>query len=85
LLVMGEQGLGDEVLFASIVPDLIEAVGPSGHVTLAAEYRLVPLLARSFPAATVGEHGTLRVDHHTVRAPRFMAEADMGAVDLWTP
>ncbi len=85
LLVMGEQGLGDEVLFASIVPDLIQAAGPGGKVILAVEKRLVPLFARSFPEATVGEHGTLRVDHHTVRAPRFMDEAAMQAVDLWTP
>jgi len=83
--VMGEQGLGDEVLFASIIPDLIEAVGPEGHVTLAMERRLNPLFARSFPTATVGDHGTLRIDHHTVRAPRFMDEAAMATVDLWTP
>lgn len=85
LLVMSEQGLGDEVLFASIVPDLIEAVGPKGKVTLAVEYRLVDLFRRSFPDATVGEHGTLRVDHYTVRAPRFMNEESMATVDLWTP
>jgi tetratricopeptide (TPR) repeat protein len=85
LLVMGEQGLGDEVLFASIVPDLIDAVGPAGKVTLAMEYRLVPLMQRSFPDARVGEHGTLRVDHYTVRAPRFMDDAAMATVDLWTP
>lgn len=85
LLVMGEQGLGDEVLFASIIPDLIAAVGPTGKLTLAAEYRLVPLLQRSFPTATIGEHGTLRVDHHTVRAPRFMHEAELAMVDFWSP
>jgi tetratricopeptide (TPR) repeat protein len=85
LLVMGEQGLGDEVLFASLIPDLIEAVGEAGHVTMAVEQRLVPLFRRSFPTATVGEHGTLRVDHHTVRAPRFMDEAAVAKVDLWNP
>ncbi len=85
LLVMGEQGLGDEVLFASLVPDLIDAVGPEGQVTLAVERRLIPLFARSFPTAVVGEHGTLRVDHHTVRAPRFMTEAEVAKIDLWTP
>lgn len=85
LLVMGEQGLGDEILFANLVPDLIEAVGPDGRVTLAVEQRLVPLFRRSFPQATVGEHGTLTVAHHTLRAPRFMDEAAMQTVDLWTP
>ena len=52
---------------------------------MAVEQRLVPLFRRSFPTATVGEHGTLRVDHHTVRAPRFMDEAAVAKVDLWTP
>jgi len=85
LLVMGEQGLGDEILFANIVPDLIAAVGPDGKLTLAVEHRLVSLFSRSFPAAEVGPHGTLRVDHHVVRAPRFMDEAAMATVDLWTP
>jgi tetratricopeptide (TPR) repeat protein len=85
LLVMGEQGLGDEVLFASILADLIEAVGPEGQVIMAVEPRLVPLFQRSFPTARVGEHGTLKIDHYTVRAPRFMDEAEVAEVDLWTP
>jgi len=85
LLVMGEQGLGDEILFANIVPDLIGAVGPEGKVTLAVEHRLVPLFARSFPAADVIMHGTLKVDHHTVRVPRFTDEAAIATVDFWAP
>jgi len=85
LLVMGEQGLGDEVLFAGIIPDLLEAVGDEGEVILAIEKRLVPLFQRSFPTARVGEHGTLRIDHHTVRAPRFMDDSEMETVDVWTP
>jgi len=85
LLVMGEQGLGDEILFASIVPDLIEQVGSEGKVTLAVEQRLVSLFARSFPGAEVLAHGTLKVDHHVVRVPRFMDDAVMASVDLWTP
>src|SRR6185437_14710998 len=32
LLVAGEQGLGDEVLFANVLPDLIEALGPKGKL-----------------------------------------------------
>jgi hypothetical protein len=82
---MGEQGLGDEVLFANMVPDLIEAVGPRGRVVLAVEPRLVSLFQRSFPKAEIGAHGTLRIDHHTVRAPRFLDEAEVAKVDLWTP
>ena len=85
LLLMGEQGLGDEVLFASLIPDLIEALGPKGKLTMAVEHRLVPLFQRSFPEAVVGAHGTLRVDHHTVRGARFIPNEAMVDFDLWAP
>lgn len=54
LLLLGEQGLGDEIMFANIVPDLIKRVGPNGKVLLAVEPRLVKLFQRSFPEAHVG-------------------------------
>ena len=50
LLVWGEQGLGDEILHASMIPDLMQR---TGSLTLEVEPRLVPLFARSFPAAKV--------------------------------
>ncbi|NWH07194.1 MAG: tetratricopeptide repeat protein [Alphaproteobacteria bacterium] len=56
LLVLGEQGLGDEIMFASLVPDMLERTGPQGRVLLACERRLVPLFSRSFPAAICGPH-----------------------------
>ena len=80
LLVVGEQGLGDEVLFANTLPDVVEALGPQGRLVLAVEPRLVPLFARSFPSASVMPHATFAVDGRIVRlAP------DAGPVDLWTP
>ena len=65
-----EQGLGDEILFANLVPDMIEALGPEGKLILAVEPRLVSLFQRSFPTAEIGPHFTMKVDHHTVRAAR---------------
>jgi Flp pilus assembly protein TadD len=50
LLVTAEQGVGDQIMFASLIPDLV-AMG--GHIILECEPRLVSLFARSFPSATV--------------------------------
>jgi hypothetical protein len=83
LMVMGEQGLGDEVLFANLLPDVIEALGPRGKLWLAVEQRLVPLFRRSFPKAVVGAHATWTVDARSYRAAPFLA--DLQAIDLWTP
>ncbi|MBB3264384.1 tetratricopeptide (TPR) repeat protein [Azospirillum sp. OGB3] len=51
LLVWREQGVGDEILFASCYNDVIAWGG--GPVTIEADPRLVSLFARSFPRATV--------------------------------
>jgi hypothetical protein len=83
LLLVGEQGLGDEVLFANILPDVLEALGPKGKLVLAVEPRLVPLFQRSFPTARVGPHVTKAFEAQTVRAAPFVG--DMGQIDLWAP
>ena len=83
LLVFAEQGLGDEVMFANVIPDVLEALGPDGRLTLAVEHRLVSLFQRAFPGACVGPHITGRVDHHSVRLARFVE--DPGQIDLWSP
>ncbi|MBS0295747.1 MAG: tetratricopeptide repeat protein [Proteobacteria bacterium] len=83
VLVIGEQGLGDEILFANVLPDLIQAIGPLGKLMLAVEPRQVKLFQQSFPQAFVGAHQTFRVDNQIVRALPFLAEA--GPFDCWTP
>jgi tetratricopeptide (TPR) repeat protein len=50
LLVTSEQGIGDEVMFASCFDELIAA---AGHCVLEVSKRLAPLFERSFPGATV--------------------------------
>jgi len=82
ILLMGEQGLGDEVLFANMVPDLIRDCGPGGKVHIAVEPRLVSLFARSFPDAVVGAHGTYRVGTDLMRGSTMSEDHDL---DLWTP
>lgn len=50
LLIWGEEAVGEEIMFASMIPD---AIARAGQCILECEPRLVPLYARSFPAATV--------------------------------
>lgn len=50
VLVHAEQGLGDTIMFAHCIPDLIQT---AGHVVIEVSTRLAPLFSRSFPAATV--------------------------------
>jgi len=57
LLVCAEQGLGDQILFASCLPDVIE---PAGEVVIECEERLVPLFARSFPTAHVHPYNAVK-------------------------
>jgi tetratricopeptide (TPR) repeat protein len=54
LLVTAEQGVGDQLAFVSLIPELAETFAQhGGQVLLEAEPRLVPLFARSFPQIRV--------------------------------
>jgi len=64
LLIMGEQGLGDEIMFASCYPDAIER---AGRCVIECEPRLARLFARSFATA------------HVVSEPRHSANAGIEA------
>ncbi|NQU60567.1 MAG: tetratricopeptide repeat protein [Rhodospirillales bacterium] len=48
VLVWGEQGVGDEILFSSMIPDLLDT---NANVVIECDRRLVPLFQRSFPEA----------------------------------
>jgi tetratricopeptide (TPR) repeat protein len=54
LLVEAEQGVGDQIAFVSLIPQLAENLAAhGGRVILEAEPRLVPLFARSFAQVRV--------------------------------
>lgn len=56
IVVYGEQGLGDEIMYASCIPDVLNDC----RVILECDKRLEGLFRRSFPQATV--YGTRRQD-----------------------
>lgn len=72
LLVTAEQGVGDQIMFASMIPDLHGRSG--GPVVLECDPRLAPLLARSFPDVQVhgwdieASGGTTRTRHGWLKA-----------------
>lgn len=51
LLVASEQGVGDEVIFLSCLPDLLARVRVP--VVVEVDYRIVDVMARTFPGVTV--------------------------------
>jgi tetratricopeptide (TPR) repeat protein len=83
LLVAGEQGLGDELMYASLLPEVLDALGPEGRLSLAVAPRLVQLFARSFPTAEVVDHATARIEARLCRTAPGLDW--LREVDLWTP
>jgi tetratricopeptide (TPR) repeat protein len=81
LLVVAEQGLGDEIMFANLLPEVIDALGPSGRLTVAVDARLVELFRRSFPRARILAHATERREGRPHRHAPAVAER----IDLWAP
>ena len=87
LLLVGAQGLGDEFMFANILPDIASDLGSDGKLQIAVDPRLVTLFQRSFPEAEVGAYDdrTL-VDNEGSKALRLIPFASNGnEPDMWAP
>lgn len=70
LLVLGEQGIGDEIMFASCIPDLLRRCP---HLVLSCTPKLETLFRRSFPTAAVTTSEPARHrSNEAVRAARHM-------------
>lgn len=50
LLIWGEQGLGDEIMFSSVIPETLES---AREIIVRCDQRLVKIISRSFPSITV--------------------------------
>lgn len=81
LVVVGEQGLGDEILFLNSAHELQALIGETGELRIACEKRLIPLIQRSFPKARVDNHLSTVLEGRNVRTGGAL---DKDA-DLWTP
>jgi hypothetical protein len=66
LVVWGEQGLGDEILYSGMVPDL---TGRADTVVLEVEPRLVRLFARSYPDVRVVGRGEPLPENIAAQSP----------------
>ena len=79
ILLRMEQGLGDEIMFASILPEMIRM---SGHCVVECDPRLRALFSRSFPDATVFSALPDRSLPYRIASRQFAFETDMGSLPL---
>jgi tetratricopeptide (TPR) repeat protein len=80
ILVHAEQGLGDEIMFASC---LGEVIGEARHCVIECHRKLEKLFRRSFPAATV--YGALQTDpqrNWLDHQPRIDCKVGIGSLPL---
>ncbi len=83
ILIVGEQGLGDELMFANVLPDVARAVGETGKLQIAVDPRLVPIFKRSFPGAEVGDYDDGKLEGKPVRV--FPWARANGDPDFYAP
>ena len=84
LLIVGEQGIADEMVFGTAIGDAIAAVGPEGKVFVAVEPRLIGLFQRAYPDAVIGGHKAVKLEGRITRYVPFAEELE-GGVDAWIP
>jgi tetratricopeptide (TPR) repeat protein len=78
ILIWAEQGVGDELFFAGVLPDVIRA---AGHCVIECDPRLVPLYARSFPTAEIIPK--CYPPHPRTRQPDIEWQCPIGSLPRW--
>lgn len=79
LLVVGDQGLGDQIVFSSLLPALRSRVG---RVTAALDVRLHPLLQRRWPDIDLIPFDTAALPAASRRFDAYLYAGDIAAVTL---
>ncbi len=78
LLVWGEQGVGDEVLFAGMLPDLLDA---GADIVLECDERIIPIFERSFEGV---EYLARNDDHRSAAALEGIDfQVPLGSLGRW--
>ena len=57
ILIWSEQGLGDELMFATMLPDLLKN---TSNIIFECDSRLVPIFSRTYPKIQVREHSYIK-------------------------
>jgi hypothetical protein len=80
ILIYAEQGLGDEIMFASCVSDVVAA---SAHCAIECSRKLEPLFRRSFPSASVYAANPGNPLTPGCRVPDVDVECPIGSLPLY--
>ena len=78
ILIWAEQGIGDEILFASVLPDIIKA---ANHCIIECSKKLVPLYQRSFPNTEVVPK--FSTPHERTQMPDIDLQCPVGGLPRW--
>lgn len=77
LLVWGEQGIGDQILFGTMLPDLERS---GADVTIECHHKIVSLFADAFPWARATQLPPLEAPHDDDRYAAFDYQVPMGSL-----
>lgn len=78
LLVWGDQGIGDQVIYAGMIPDIIKL---GAEITLKCEPRLVSLFSRSFPEISILAQDIEEIE--LAESKKFDIHACLGDIGYW--
>ena len=80
ILIRREQGMGDEIMFASLLPEMLRM---AGHCIIECDPRLRSLFSRSFPSATVFGALADRALPQRVARQGIACQIEMGSLPLF--
>ena len=83
VLVYGEQGVGDEIMFASALGELVDAVTFQGNVVYECHDRLESLMKRTFPEVDVYPTRKEKEDKTIINPESFDYRLGIGSLFRW--